>query len=227
MTELGASIVAVKRPVDAPCVVLTYDDGPDPHGTTGILDALAAHEARATFFVLLSRTRRYPSLLDDVLSQGHEIGLHGLDHQRLTRFEPAVAGRRIVDAKKELEDTAGRAVRWFRPPYGAQSMDTWRATHDAGLMTVLWGADCYDWREASDDERLLAGATSQPGAIVLLHEAFAGSDDGVSDGPQPQVNRARLTQSLLDCFHSRGFPCTSLGTALEGGQPTMQVLMWG
>ncbi len=119
--EPGTSICAVEATGPVPHVVITYDDGPEPGGTEGILAALAAKGAIARFFVLLSRVRRYPELFAEMVAGGHEIDLHGGDHRSLPGLEPAVVQRNTVEAKQELQEILGRSVRWFRPPYGDQS----------------------------------------------------------------------------------------------------------
>jgi peptidoglycan/xylan/chitin deacetylase (PgdA/CDA1 family) len=125
-------------------IVLTYDDGPEPGGTDQILSVLADHGATATFFVLMTRVRRYPGLLDEVVAAGHEIGLHGLDHRPLTGLSFAEARRRIRDGKAELEDAIGAPVNWTRPPYGRQTLLTWRAITSSGLDSVMWGPSTRD-----------------------------------------------------------------------------------
>ena len=55
--------VVSRLATDQPVVALTFDDGPDPVFTPRILDVLAAHGARATFFVLGERARRYPEVI--------------------------------------------------------------------------------------------------------------------------------------------------------------------
>ena len=131
------SVVAVRT--GQRTAVVTYDDGPEPGGTDRVLTALASHAARATFFVLVSRARRYPGLLREVVAAGHEIALHGVDHRRLTSFPAAEVRRRCADGRAELEDLTGQRVRWMRPPYGAQTLSTSLAIRRAGLTPVLWG----------------------------------------------------------------------------------------
>jgi peptidoglycan/xylan/chitin deacetylase (PgdA/CDA1 family) len=217
---LVGSVEAVRTA--EPEVVLTFDDGPDPVGTPAVLEALAAHGATATFFVLLTRVRRHPELLERVRAAGHEIGLHGVDHQRLTRFRHDEVRVRTAAAREELEGLVGGPVRWFRPPYGAQSPSTWLAVRRTGLVPVLWGPTTWDWRDVSQDERVAkAGQGVRPGAVVLAHDAFADESDGaeVAGTPHraPVVDRFDLVDRVLSAYGRRGLRGRSLGAVLERG----------
>jgi peptidoglycan/xylan/chitin deacetylase (PgdA/CDA1 family) len=209
---------AVEVRTDAPHVVLTFDDGPEPGGTDRVLTALADAGASATFFVLLTRVRRYPALLDEVVAAGHEVALHGMDHRALPTLPPSEVARLVRDGKAELEDVLGAPVRWFRPPYGRQTMRNWRAVLGAGLLPVLWGPTTWDWKDVSHEERVAKAMTGvAPGAIVLAHDGFAGPDDGACDGPPPSVERGELVRSVLDGYAERGLQARSLGAALDRG----------
>jgi peptidoglycan/xylan/chitin deacetylase (PgdA/CDA1 family) len=220
--EVGSSICAVDLRDDARHVVLTYDDGPQPGGTEHILSALAAHGATATFFVLLTRVRRHPALFADVVAAGHEIGLHGVDHRRLTTLAPESLASRTTDARDELQNTLGRPVTWFRPPYGDQSPASWHAVTDAGMTPVMWTATLRDWLDTSTEERLTS-ATTTPGTILLAHDGYATLADGVDDGPAPSFDRGRLATLLLERYTSQGLTGTSLGQALEAGTAVKRV----
>src|SRR5215475_8107962 len=78
-TATTASIGAeVTWRVDTPANVLalTFDDGPDPRWTPRVLEMLAAHRVRATFFMVAKRAERHPDLVRQVMAGGHEIGNH-------------------------------------------------------------------------------------------------------------------------------------------------------
>lgn len=155
---------------------------------------------------------------------GHEIGLHGVDHQRLTTLGPGVVERRTADAKQELQDALGRPVRWFRPPYGSQSPATWHAVIAAGLTPVLWTITLKDWLDVPAQERLdAASAITEPGAILLGHDGYASLDDGADDGPAPQFDRGELTRRLLDLYDRMDLAGCSLGQALTSGTPISRI----
>lgn len=215
-SSLVGSVLAVKT--ERPEIVLSYDDGPEPGGTERVLAALADRGASATFFILLTRARLYPTLLAEVIAAGHEVALHGADHRPLTDFAHSEVLARTTAAKAELEDLAGQVVRWVRPPYGRQSFSTWRAIYRAGAQSVLWGPTLWDSRHVTDDERVqqaLKGAV--PGAILLGHDGHAGPADGVDDGPSPEFDRGELTRRVLDEYGALGLSGCSLGRALDSG----------
>lgn len=211
-----------------PVVVLTLDDGPDPEWTPKVLDLLASRQATATFFVLLSRTRRHPELLQRIVAEGHEIAFHGADHRRLTGMALPEARRMLRDGRRELETQAGVRIRWYRPPYGALSPATWQAVRAAELTPVLWGTSALDGRDASHTERIeRATAGIAPGTVVLAHDARAGVDDGVDDPAITPFDRAALLAAILDEYDRRGLRVVSLGAALRRGRPRRRMVLVG
>ena len=215
----GNSIVGLEPP--SVSVVLTYDDGPTPHVTDRLLSVLGEADATATFFVLLTRARKRRGLLQELVGAGHEVGLHGPDHRRLTSLSPETLPGVLRDARSELEDLTSLPVRWFRPPYGAQDAVTWRAVREADLTPVLWSLDCRDWLAMPFDDHL-SELRDRPlaGSIVLLHDGFADAGDGVDDGPPPVLDRPALTSAILREIHAADLRPQSLGRALETAHPT-------
>ena len=62
-------------------VLLTFDDGPDPEVTPGVLERLDAYGAKAVFFVVGRRVKRAPHLLMRMAERGHLIGNHSHLHR--------------------------------------------------------------------------------------------------------------------------------------------------
>src|SRR4051812_43374336 len=88
-------------------LALTFDDGPDPRGTPGVLDALARAGVRATFFVLGAQARAHPDLVARVLSEGHDVQAHGFGHPR----HPRVTEDEVrADIDAELAELARHGV---------------------------------------------------------------------------------------------------------------------
>jgi peptidoglycan/xylan/chitin deacetylase (PgdA/CDA1 family) len=198
-----------------PVVALTFDDGPDPDSTPGVLDALARHRAHATFFVLVDRAEAQPGLIARMLGEGHDVGLHGADHRRLTRFDRGGVRPHIADAADRLAAVTGRRPRWFRPPYGAQSLASFVAARRCRLDVVVWTADCDDWSERSEEDiAAQALAAIRPGAVLLLHDALAA--DPEEPAPAPALDRGKITDLVLSGLRERGYQSASVSGLLEG-----------
>ncbi len=194
-------------------VALTYDDGPEPAATPALLDVLAAAGVTATFFLLAERAERWPALARRIVRDGHEVGVHGLDHADLSALPARVAAARLRDARRRLEDVTGRPVRLARPPYGAQSAGQALLTRLAGLEIILWSAWARDWED--DDAATVAArarAAVHPGAVLLLHDARG---DG-PPGALPAHDVAAATRLLLDGLDADGYRCLTVGELLAG-----------
>ena len=98
-------------------MAITIDDGPDPGVTPRVLDLLAAHGARATFFCIGARVERYPELARRIVLEGHEIGNHSQHHPNLfSLFGPWRMAREITRAQAGIGRVCGVRPRWFRSP---------------------------------------------------------------------------------------------------------------
>lgn len=85
--------------------------------TASLLELLARHGTRATFFVLGCVAARHPALVRRVAQAGHEVALHGLWHELVYRKTPAAFAEEVRRAKEIVERASGERVRGFRAPY--------------------------------------------------------------------------------------------------------------
>ena len=160
-------------------VALTFDDGPDPEGTPAVLAALRELGWTATFFLLGSQARRYPDVARAVLAAGHEVALHGDEHDNHLFRSAGWVRRDLTRGAAAVEAATGVRPRWYRPPYGVLSAGTLRATRGLDLTPVLWTAWGRDWLPSTGAR---VAATVQaglaPGGTVLLHDSDCTSSPG-------------------------------------------------
>ncbi len=202
-----------------PHFVPTFDDGPTPGRTPDVMRALDKHGAAATFFVLSTSVRANGGLLGELVAAGHEIGLHGTDHRHLSLMSPQEVRESVYAGKSELEQALGAPVRWFRPPYGDQTVSAWRQIRALGMESVIWSSTSHDWNPFIDNDARVVKATAalKQGAIVLFHDGHASLPDGADDGPEPQLDRYDLVDRVLAGGAERGLVARSLGDALAAG----------
>jgi peptidoglycan/xylan/chitin deacetylase (PgdA/CDA1 family) len=190
-------------------VGLSYDDGPHPVHTAEILGELAARDVRATFFVLAEAAERSPALVRQMLAAGHEIGLHGIDHARLTEVSGRSAARAVSTGKRRLEAVTGRPVTMYRPTYGAQGLTQFLTARRLGMEVVFWTAWAEDWRDDTVDAVAGRAVTARhPGAILLLHDTTEDSpvDDATGEElPPPRFSRGAVTAAVLDGLAAEGY----------------------
>lgn len=164
-----------RLPIDDRRVWLTIDDGPSDE-TRPILDALDAHAAKATFFLVGERAAQRPELVREILRRGHQIGNHSHSHPArwFWALGPSRMRREIALTQRILTDIAGAPPRWFRAVVGMSNPFVQAQLKAHGLARAAWSTRGFDGVAADPDtvvsriERSLS-----PGAIVLLHEGAA------------------------------------------------------
>lgn len=198
-------------------IAMTFDDGPDPVVTPRLLDLLAARNVRATFFVLTDKAARQPALMKRMVQEGHEIALHFDRHDRLPSLGLAEARRRLIGARRCLEDIAG-PIRYFRPPFGAQSLSTYFLARSLSLDVVSWGPYAEDWVEQEPEQAAARGLRDLNGGdILLLHDGLEIPEGDVA----PTFDRVRMVELLLEGLTERGLGATTVGGLLASGRPRL------
>jgi polysaccharide deacetylase family protein (PEP-CTERM system associated) len=111
-----------------------------------ILALCRNHGAKGTFFTLGWIARRYPKLVREIVSDGHELASHGYDHLRADRVGRDVFARDISDAKKVLEDISGQPVHGYRAPCFSISQDNLWALEVVGKAGYRYSSSIYPIR---------------------------------------------------------------------------------
>jgi peptidoglycan-N-acetylglucosamine deacetylase len=158
-------------------VALTFDDGPNDPYTLQLLDLLAHHEVRATFFLIGSFVRRHPEIARALRQAGHLLGNHTMSHPSLLWQRPVRVREELITCSAVIEDATGEAVRYFRPPFGSRRPDVLRTAIDLGLAPVMWNVTAHDWD--AREPQLLASRVQTGirrnqrlgrGSNILLHD---------------------------------------------------------
>lgn len=169
LTRLPAAAVARRQ------VAITIDDGPDPTVTPHVLDLLARHNARATFFCIGECAQAQPELCRRIVAAGHELGNHGQRHPHSASLM-GLRGwhREIEQAQNTLHQITGQRPAFYRAVAGLRNPFLDPVLHRLGLRLAAWTRRGFDTRTRHADtvsQRLLHGLA--PGDILLLHDGHA------------------------------------------------------
>lgn len=151
---------------------LTFDDGPSPEYTPRVLDLLAEHDARASFFLVGVLAERSPDLVQRIVDAGHALGNHSWNHARFDQIDLKTQIEQIERCDEVLAPFDGRARHLFRPPRGvlppALLLHCLRHRHTISY----WSRDSMDYKQR--DAEVLAEALDNPppsaGEVVLMHD---------------------------------------------------------
>ena len=152
-------------------IAITFDDGPCEN-TASVLSMLKGYDAKAGFFLIGEKAKKYPEIVDAIDKAGHSIGNHSFYH--LGSF-PIQSVRKI---RKELMMTqeiltgiTGKAPGFFRPPFGVTNPLLARALKRFDLITVGWSVRSFD-TIGEPPSKILTRVLPKirPGSIVLFHD---------------------------------------------------------
>jgi len=157
---------------DRESIALTFDDGPHPDFTPRILDILAQHHARATFFIIGRFARQFPDIVRRISREGHTLGNHSLDHDRFGINQKRDYWRhQINETQKTIADITGQPPFLFRSPMGFKTGHIAAAAREARLPFVGWSVRSLDTRPLTPQrlaDRVIKRMAGHD--IVLLHD---------------------------------------------------------
>jgi len=200
------SLDDVSGSIDHASVCLTFDDGPDPAFTPRILDVLAEHRVRATFFVLGQAAEENPALVERMIRDGHTVGNHTFHHHHPWTIRAATAREEVRLTSERLKQITGSAPLWFRPPHGRLRRAMLQQVDRENMKTVLWTRSAIDWGPLGTDEGIAERLGEvHAGDIVLMH-------DGERKHNKPGIT-ARQLPVLLERLQRRGIRPLTLDQA--------------
>jgi peptidoglycan/xylan/chitin deacetylase (PgdA/CDA1 family) len=191
-------------------IALTYDDGPNDIVTERLLDVLAHHNVRATFFLIGRYVRQRPQIARAIAASGHVIGNHTFTHPLLTFKSENEIRQQLVQCQAAIEDVIGERSRLFRPPFGGRRPAVLRIARELGLHPIMWNVTGYDWNAppAPVIEKKVADQI-RGGEVILLH-----------DGGHKQIGADRsqtvlATDHLIEHYKKEGYSFVTIPQMME------------
>ncbi len=203
VSRIPSSESATKR------VYLTFDDGPTAAGTPALLDVLAEHDVRATFFLLGENAQHHPELVEATLAAGHEIGNHTHTHIDAWKQPAEAVGKELDLCTETLEEMSGQSIRWIRPPFGRVTKSIVQWSRQQGQRLILWDIMPPDFEPTATIESVSANLMRgvRNGSIIVLH-----------DNAKALPITAHVLERCLPQLKAEGYRFSLLSMAMEPSQ---------
>jgi peptidoglycan-N-acetylglucosamine deacetylase len=186
-----------------PTCYLSFDDGPEPAHTPKLLDVLARHGVKASFFLVGEKIEQHPEIVARIVADGHMIGNHSYSHWSF----------RNMDLRKQLDEVyrTDALLRLFddrphhrmRPPHGYVGAQLLMHFARRKRSFVYWSYDSLDYQDQPTDWLInrLRNDPPAPGDIVLMHDDSDKAADAL-DAILPEWIAAGMRFDALPGSHS-------------------------
>jgi peptidoglycan/xylan/chitin deacetylase (PgdA/CDA1 family) len=165
----GDALFRITEP-NKKAVYLTFDDGPVPEATPLVLDILAKHNVKATFFCVGENVKRNPEIYQRILNEGHGVGNHSYNHLNGWKTNDKEYFENVEECAKVLDS------KLFRPPYGRMKYSQYKELKKK-YKVVMWDLLSYDYDAKLSAETCLVMVRKniRSGSIIVFHDSVKAS----------------------------------------------------
>lgn len=160
-------------PTEKKELYLTFDDGPVPGPTDFVLETLAQHSIKATFFCIGDNVNKHPGEFNKIIEHGHSIGNHTFNHLKgwSTPFVDYIEN--VVKCSHQFMDSGlKQPAKLFRPPYGRITRSQIKALRFCKI--VMWDVLTHDYNQSISPQACLENSirVTRPGSVVVFHDSL-------------------------------------------------------
>lgn len=137
-----------------------------------ILEILAEHQVKATFFVTGEWVKSFPEEVKAVCAAGHDLGNYGDNHTDMVRLDNEGKTAELMGVQKKVKDLTGTDMKLFRPPYGSYDNAVIHNARENGYYAIQWSVDSLDWKDYGTEaivETVCNHKNLENGAIIRMH----------------------------------------------------------
>lgn len=177
-------------------IYLTFDDGPTHEVTSWVLNQLSFYQAKATFFCIGSRVKKYPNIMREIQQQEHLIANHTYEHVNGWKTNNKNYVLEVLETQKAIAEFQNIPNKYFRPPYGKICPKQSCELIKQGYQIVMWDILTYDFNSEFSVEKTLQKIYKHTnnGSIMVFHDSVKCKD-----------KLYYLLPKVLHHFHEKGY----------------------
>ncbi len=191
-----------RLPGNEKIIAITFDDSPDSQYTRKILNILALYQIKASFFVLGKNVKKYPDIVLNIISEGHDLGSHSYYHAHMGRMCLSSIDEDFKNMEMEFKKLGLDRPVLFRPPHGSKSPILEWYLRNHGYHLITWNLSPKDWKRLKPGiilSRLFSFV--EPGSIILLH-----------DGP----TAVEILPEFIESMQKKGYRFIKISNIISG-----------
>lgn len=153
-------------------VALSFDAAWGNEDTGQILDILAKHDVKVTFFMTGGWVEQFPEDVKKIYEAGHELGNHSENHPNMSQLSASAQIEEIMTVHERVKELTGVEMNVFRPPYGDYDNTVVKTVLECGYYPIQWSVDSLDWKDygvASIIDTVCNHKNLECGSIILMH----------------------------------------------------------
>ncbi|WP_242963400.1 polysaccharide deacetylase family protein [Lachnoclostridium sp. An14] len=157
---------------EKPQVALSFDAAWGNEDTKQLMDILARHNVKVTFFMTGGWVENFPEDVKYIASQGHDLGNHSENHKNMSQLSDEEIRSELQKVHDKVKELTGQEMTLFRPPYGDYDDQVVTVSRDMGYYPVQWDVDSLDWKDYGTDSiinTVLNHKHLGNGSIILMH----------------------------------------------------------
>lgn len=153
-------------------VALSFDAAWGNEDTATILEILAKHNVKVTFFMTGGWIEKYPDDVKAIAAAGHDLGNHSENHKQMSKLSKEECIAELKKPHDKVKELTGKDMTLFRPPYGDYNNTLIAAAKETGYYTIQWDVDSLDWKDYGVDSIINMVVNNKHlgnGSIILCH----------------------------------------------------------
>ena len=182
-------------------------------GLEPILETLASHRAKGTFFLLGPTAEEHPAWVKRIAAEGHEIGCHGWSHDLIYTMTRERFCEEATRNKRVLEDLIGREVSAYRAAYFSITRESFWALEELAGLGFKYDSSIFpvkNWRygipDFKDEPQTIETPKGPIRELPISVRQILGKKIPVSGGAYFRIYPFALTRANILAREASGRP---------------------
>lgn len=167
---------------DKPQISISFDAAWGNEDTQTILDILAKHNVKATFFMTGGWVESYPEDVKKIYEAGHDLGNHSENHKHMSELSTEEQTQELLKVHDKVKELTGVDMILFRPPYGDYNDSVIKTAAANHYYPIQWSVDSLDWKDYGADsiiQTICENKSLENGSVILCHNGAKYTKDAL------------------------------------------------